>query len=316
MRRARKVQRWSGASASALAQRVKHHADANTRPQTVSSEVAQRTCGPDDRNFKSTALAPRESDLALVPSATGGDPAARFARRHLRAFLPFARRLDVRRIVSRHRTLQAILRAVNIDPSPDHLGIALGGRDVDRAAMAVTAGSAAAAVQRVAGARLEARGEALAIVVTERAQHGPLNTVGIHRAAGTIELLAETGVHPFDHVFLQRQAHAAGGSRIFPGEVAGGITFDRLALIDLPEVIVDLIHRAAAAGLAVAPQDAAAAVGLHAFLRREGREAVHLDQTARGFWRRRRQRHARRGIEEADGLDRAPIVRDRLIALV
>ena len=65
VRRARKVQRWVGASA-ALAQRVKHHADAHPRPRTVSSEVAQRACGPNDRNFKSTALAPRESDLALA----------------------------------------------------------------------------------------------------------------------------------------------------------------------------------------------------------------------------------------------------------
>src|SRR3954453_6387294 len=260
--------------------------------------------------------APREPDLALAPSAAACDPAARLACRHRRALFPFARLLDVRRIVSRHRSLQAVLRAVNVDPSPDHLGIALGGRDVDRAAMAVTAGPAAAAVQRVAGARLEARGEALAIVVTERAQHGPLNTVGIHRAAGTIEPLAETGVHPFDHVFLQRQAHAAGGSRIFPGEVAGGIAFDRLALVDLPEIVVDLIHRAAAAGLAIAAQDTSAAVRLHALLRREGREAVHLDQAARRFRRRRGQRHARRGIEEANGLDRAPIIRDRLIALV
>src|SRR3954451_9476462 len=202
----------------------------------ASSERSSASLRP-NKELQITALAPREPDLALLPSAAGGrDPAARFARRHGRAFSPFARLLDVRRIVSRHRTLQAIFRTVNVDPSPDHVGIALGGGDIDRAAMAVAAGPAAAAVQRVAGARLEAGGEALAIIVAERAQHGPLDAVGVHRAAGTIELLAKAGVHPFDHVFLQRQAHAVGGGRILPGEVPGGIAFDRLALVDLPEI--------------------------------------------------------------------------------
>ena len=43
---------------------------------------------------------------------------------------------------------------------------------------------------------------------------------------------------------------------------------------------------------------------------------MHLDQTARGFRRCRGQRHAWSGIEEADGLDRALIIRDRLLALI
>src|SRR4029077_8753086 len=150
------------------------------------------------------ASAPREPDLALVSPAAGRrHPCASLAHRH-RDFLPFAQLLDMRRIVSRHGTLQTILRTVNIEPLPDHLGIPLGGRNIDRAAMAVTSGSTAAAVQRVAGARLEARGKALAIVVTEGAQHRPLDAVGVHRAPGTIELLTDPRVHPSDHVFLQR----------------------------------------------------------------------------------------------------------------
>src|SRR4029453_13389319 len=146
------------------------------------------------------------------------------------------------RIVPGHRPMQPVFRAVHVEPLPDRLGVSppVGAGDAEGAAMAVTAGAAAAAVQRVAGARLEAFGEALAIIIAERTQHRPLDALGVHRASRPIELLAELRIHPADHVVLERKAHALGGGGVLPAEVAGRIALDRLALVDLPQIIVDL----------------------------------------------------------------------------
>src|ERR1700720_3755651 len=102
--------------------------------------------------------------------------------------------LDVCRIAAGHRGAQSEFPPMGVDPMPDRSGIALGAGDVDGAAVAIAAGRVAAAVLGVAAVRLEARGEALAIVVAERAQHRPSESVRIHGVAGVVELLAEVGV--------------------------------------------------------------------------------------------------------------------------
>src|SRR5262245_65603500 len=144
--------------------------------------------------------------------------------------------------------MQPVFRAVDVEPLPDLLCVSppFGTGDVDGAAVAVTAGAATAAVQRVAGARLEAFGKALAIIIAEGAQHRPLDAVGVHRASGPIEPLAELLIHPADHVVLERMAQALGGGGVLPAEVAGRIALNRLTLVDLPQVIVDFVHRTAA----------------------------------------------------------------------
>ena len=61
--------------------------------------------------------------------------------------------LDVGGVGSRHGPAQSVFPAVFVDPLPHHLRVvAVGAGDVDGAAMAVTAGAAAAAVERVADA--------------------------------------------------------------------------------------------------------------------------------------------------------------------
>src|SRR5438445_269360 len=124
---------------------------------------------------------------------------------------------------ARHRTVQAKFRAVGIEPFPHHLRLALRGGDVDGAAMTITAGAAATAVERIAGARLETGSEGLAIVVAERAQHRPLNAGFVHRAPGLIEPLTKLRIHPADDIILERQTHARSRGRILPGEVAGRV---------------------------------------------------------------------------------------------
>ena len=57
-------------------------------------------------------------------------------------------------------------------------------------------------MQGVADARLKTRGETLAIVVPECAEHGPVNAIGVHRASGVIQLFPESRVHAADHVVL------------------------------------------------------------------------------------------------------------------
>src|SRR5215467_9958725 len=104
-------------------------------------------------------------------------------------------RLDVRRIGAGHGAAQPELCPVSVDPMPGRIGIALSARDVDGAAMAVAAGRVAAAVLGIAAVRLEARGDALAIVVAERTQHRPADSARVHGPAGVVKLLAEVGVH-------------------------------------------------------------------------------------------------------------------------
>src|SRR5215510_13280509 len=80
----------------------------------------------------------------------------RLAQRR-RELAPFAARLDVGRIITGHRPEQPVLGAVGIDPVPDfrHLGT-LGGSYVDRLTVTIAAGPPAAAMQRIAAARLDA----------------------------------------------------------------------------------------------------------------------------------------------------------------
>ena len=191
--------------------------------------------------------------------------------------------------------------------------------------MAVTAGAAAAAVERVADARLEAGGEALAIVVPERAEHRPLNPGCIHRTTSVVELLAEVRVHSADHVILQAHAHALGGSHILPAEIARRILLDRRSLIDVPEIIVDLVHEAAIP-LARRYREIR---GFGLLLRREGNEAVHahhglglFEHFARGkprrlaWCRRRAVCRFRIRVDEADRLDGARIVGNGVVIVV
>src|SRR5262249_33241928 len=112
--------------------------------------------------------------------------------------------------------------------------------DVDRATVAVAADRDRAAVPRVAGARLDAGGDALAPVVAEAADDRPLDPGCVHRLAGVIDELAEVGIHAEDDIGLQRLAHAVRGSGILPAEVAAAVTLDRLALVDLPQIFVEL----------------------------------------------------------------------------
>src|SRR5262245_26778539 len=80
----------------------------------------------------------------------------RLAQRR-RELAPFAARLDVGRIITGHRPEQPVLGTMGIDPVPDlrHLGT-LGGSYVDRLTVTIAAGPPAAAMQRIAAARLDA----------------------------------------------------------------------------------------------------------------------------------------------------------------
>src|SRR5439155_4150802 len=131
--------------------------------------------------------------------------------------------LDLGRIGAGQRTVQPVFRAMRVEPAPDGALIPLRSGDVNGLAMTVAAGPGLAAVQGVAGPRLEARRNALAIVVAERAQDRPADAGGIHRSAGMVELLAEIRIHAADHVSRHRQTKALGRGRILPGEVAGRI---------------------------------------------------------------------------------------------
>src|SRR5262249_38874067 len=100
--------------------------------------------------------------------------------------------------------------------------------------------------------------------------------------------------HPADHVILQVYAHALGGGGILPAEIARRIFFDGQPLIDLPQIIIDLIHEPA---VPLARRDGRDG-GLGLLLRREGDEAVHAHHRLRfeDFPRREPRRFAwRRG---------------------
>src|SRR5262249_57708703 len=109
----------------------------------------------------------------------------------------------MRGIIAGHRAGEPVFRAMSVDPFPDVFGIGtLSSGDVDGAAMAIAARSPASAMQGVAAARLEAGGETLAVVVTECAQHRPVNPVGVHRASRIVDLLAEPPTHAPHHLVL------------------------------------------------------------------------------------------------------------------
>src|SRR5262249_14600052 len=144
-------------------------------------------------------------------------------------------RLDMRRISAGHGAAQSKLGPMSVDPTPGRVGITLSAGDVDGTAVAVAAAGIAAAVLGIAAMRLEACRDTLAIVVAKRAQHRPSDSVRIHGVAGVVKLLAEIGVHAAYYVSLQRHAQPLCGRRVFPGEVAGRIRLDGLALVNLPQ---------------------------------------------------------------------------------
>ena len=79
--------------------------------------------------------------------------------------------------------------------------------------MAIAA-AGAAAVERAVARRLEAARDPLPVIVAERAQHRPLDAIGVHRSSGLIELLAERRI----------DGHGLGGdvvtiAAVFAGDV-------------------------------------------------------------------------------------------------
>jgi hypothetical protein len=65
----------------------------------------------------------------------------------------------------------------------------------------------------------------------------PTSGIRVHGRSRVIELLAEVRIHAADHVPLQRTCSCAW----LPGEIARAIFFHRLALIDLPKILLDFI---------------------------------------------------------------------------
>src|SRR3979411_1700962 len=114
--------------------------------------------------------------------------------------------------------------------------------NVNGLAMAIATDACLAAVQRVARARLEARGQALPVVVAERAEERPSNAGSVQRSTGVIELLAEIKIHAPDHIGRHGHAKTLGRSRVFPGEIAGRVPLARCATVNLPQILIDLIH--------------------------------------------------------------------------
>src|SRR6516162_6834095 len=94
--------------------------------------------------------------------------------------------------------MQAVFSAVIVNPLPNIALFAFRAGDVDGAALAVAAGTTAAAVQRVADARLVAGSEPLAVIIAEGAQAGR-----VHGPSCMIELLAEFSIHAADDIILQ-----------------------------------------------------------------------------------------------------------------
>src|SRR5512139_2577117 len=139
----------------------------------------------------------------------------------------------MRGVVARHRSAQAVLGAIAVEPAPHGtIGAAVLAGDVDRLAVTVAADARLAAMQRVAGARLEARRQALTVVVAERAEKRPANAGGVHRTAGVIELLAEIRIHAADHIDRHRHSKTLGRGRVLPGEIAGRVPLARRPPID------------------------------------------------------------------------------------
>src|SRR5262245_800836 len=94
------------------------------------------------------------------------------------------------------RTMQPVLRAVGVDPFEYLMAaLAIDMADVDGAPVAIAADRNRATVARIAGARLDAGGDALAPVVAEAADDRPFDAGRVHRFAGMIDELAEVGVH-------------------------------------------------------------------------------------------------------------------------
>src|SRR6516165_5465918 len=149
-----------------------------------------------------------------------------------RNFKPIALLLHMRGIGLGQRTMQSVFRAVIVHPLPNLALSAFRACDVDGAAMAVTAGTAAAPVQRVAGTCFVARSEPLTIIVAESAQHGPLQPSSIHGSSSMIKLLAEFGIHAADHIIPQGEPYVLGSCRIFPGEITGPIFLNGHTLIN------------------------------------------------------------------------------------
>src|SRR4030081_2696997 len=114
--------------------------------------------------------------------------------------------------------------------------------NVNGFAIAIATDACLAAVQRVAGTRLEARGQALAVVITERAEERPSNAGGVHRPTGVIELLAEIRIHAPDHIGRHGHAKTLGRAQVLPGEIAGRVPLAGCATVDFPQILIDLMQ--------------------------------------------------------------------------
>src|SRR5438309_2226520 len=143
--------------------------------------------------------------------------------------------------------MQAVFRPVLVDPTPYHFRVAVGIRNIDGAAEAVSSRTLAAAVQGPAHTRLVAAGETLAIIIAEGAENRPLDALCVHCAPGVIKLLTELRVHAADHVIGERYAHLLGRRRVLPCEIPRMILLRLRALVHFPKIEIDIFHDLATA---------------------------------------------------------------------
>ena len=80
--------------------------------------------------------------------------------------------------------------------------------------------------------------------VAERAQHRPVDSIAVHRAASVVELLAKISIHSTDHIVPHRHARAFRRGQIFPSKVSRGIRLDGRSLVHLPQIFIDFFHYA------------------------------------------------------------------------
>ena len=97
--------------------------------------------------------------------------------------------------------------------------------------------------QRIAGPGLEAGCDALAIVITKGAENRPANAGGVHGPAGVVKLLAKIRIHAADRIGRHANLQTLGGRRVLPAEIPAGIALDGLALVDVPQILIDLLRR-------------------------------------------------------------------------
>src|SRR5262245_2249382 len=136
--------------------------------------------------------------------------------------LPLAAELDVRRVTARQRTREPERGAERVDQREqrggvlDRIAVRIGDPEIGGAAVAPAVGAARAAVPGAAGRRLEARGDALPVVVAEGGQDRPVDAGLVELAAERVERLAQVGMHAVDGVVAHGAPRALGGRAILP----------------------------------------------------------------------------------------------------